>query len=142
MTSVVATPVAAVVTTVAHAADAIALVPSAEVPDAIKIDGAPAEPVLTPSAVMMPVPVVTVDGATPAPPPTTIAFAASAAEDAHVDAELKYGMPPEVPAMVKAGVVVGVPTETMPPVHPTEVTVPPPAEATHDVTPEPFVCRT
>jgi hypothetical protein len=45
-----------------------------------------------------------------------------------VDALEKYGMPPLVPATVKAGVVVAVATETIPPVHPTEVTVPlPPA---------------
>ena len=45
---------------------------------------APAEPVLTPRAVTTPVPVVTVDGAAPAPPPTTSALEASAAEDAKV----------------------------------------------------------
>jgi hypothetical protein len=43
---------------------------------------------------------------------------------AHVLAELKYGMPPDVPATVKAGVVVAVATEIMPPVNPTLVTVP------------------
>ena len=41
---------------------------------------APTEPVLTPKAVATPVPVVMVDGATPAPPPTTKALAAKAAE--------------------------------------------------------------
>ena len=45
---------------------------------------APALPVLTPSAVTTPVPVVTVEGATPAPPPTTRELAAKAAEDANV----------------------------------------------------------
>jgi hypothetical protein len=35
-------------------------------------------------------------------------------------------MPPEVPAIVNAGVVVGLATETIPPVHPTLVTVPDP----------------
>jgi len=45
---------------------------------------APAEPVLTPKAVTTPVPVVTVAGAAPAPPPITIEFDASAAEDANV----------------------------------------------------------
>ena len=47
---------------------------------------APAEPTAVPSAVTTPVPVVVVDGATPAPPPITKAFAARAAEDAHVEA--------------------------------------------------------
>jgi hypothetical protein len=44
---------------------------------------------LLPMAVRTPVPVVVVDGATPAPPPMTIAFAAKAAEDAHVVPLLK-----------------------------------------------------
>src|SRR6478736_9701008 len=89
---------------------------------------APEEPTFTPSAVTTPVPVVIVDGATPAPPPMTIALAASAPELAHVDELLKYGTPPDVPAMVKAGLVVGLATLTIPPVHPTLVTVPlPPA---------------
>ena len=56
---------------------------------------APAVPVLTPKAVRTPVPVVVVLGATPAPPPITRAFAVNAAEDAHVDALEKYGIPPE-----------------------------------------------
>jgi hypothetical protein len=43
---------------------------------------APAEPVFTPRAVTTPVPVVTVLGATPAPPPTIKAFAAKAEDDA------------------------------------------------------------
>jgi hypothetical protein len=41
-----------------------------------------------------------------------------------VDALLKYGMPPEVPAIVNAGVDVGFATVTMPPVQLTEDTVP------------------
>jgi hypothetical protein len=45
---------------------------------------APAEPVLTPKAVTTPVPVVTVAGAAPAPPPTTRALDANAAELAQV----------------------------------------------------------
>ena len=45
---------------------------------------APAVPVLTPSAVTTPVPVVVVAGVTPAPPPSTNAPAASAAEVAQV----------------------------------------------------------
>ena len=56
--------------------------------------------------------------------PITKALAANAAELAHVVPLEKYGIPPEVPATVKAGVVVGVATEIMPPVKPTEVTVP------------------
>jgi hypothetical protein len=43
---------------------------------------------------------------------------------AQVDALLKYGMPPLVPATVNAGVVVAVATETIPPVKLTLVTVP------------------
>ena len=49
----------------------------------------PAEPTFVPNAVSTPVPVVTVDGATPAPPPTISALAVNAAEVAQVDAELK-----------------------------------------------------
>ena len=83
-----------------------------------------------PRAVITPVPVVVVAGATPAPPPIISAFAANTAEDAQPDAELKYGMPPLVPATVRASVpdaVTGDPlTEISPPVNdaPTEVTVP------------------
>jgi hypothetical protein len=62
-------------------------------------------------------------GAAPAPPPLTSVLAVSAAEVAHVLAELKYGIPPLVPATVNAGVVVGVPTEIKPPVNDTLVTV-------------------
>jgi hypothetical protein len=74
---------------------------------------------------------VTVEGATAAPPPTTSEFAARTPEEAHVVAPEKYGMPPEVPATVRASVpapVTGEPeTEIKPPVNvcPTEVTVPP-----------------
>ena len=75
-------------------------------------------------AVKTPVPVLTVEGATPAPPPTTIAFDVKTPDVAHVDALLKYGIPPDVPATVKAGVVVAVATVMMPPVNPTLVTVP------------------
>ena len=81
---------------------------------------APEEPVFTPSAVTTPVPVVTVLGAAPAPPPTTKAFEAKAADVAQVLALEKYGMPPDVPATVKAKVpevVTGEPpTEISPPV--------------------------
>ena len=90
---------------------------------------APADPVLTPRAVTTPVPVVTVAGAAPTPPPTTRAFAASAALEAHVLPFEKYGTPPDVPEIVNAGVVVGLAIETMPPVQLTLVTVPVPLPA-------------
>jgi hypothetical protein len=81
---------------------------------------APAEPVFTPRAVTTPVPVVTVLGAAPAPPPTIKALAVNAALVAHVDALEKYGIPPLVPATVRANVpevVIGEPpTEIIPPV--------------------------
>jgi hypothetical protein len=78
-----------------------------------------------------------VDGAAPAPPPTTKALAAKAAELAQVDALEKYGIPPDVPATVKAKVpvvVIGEPlTDIKPPVNvwPTEVTVPAPTGVAH-----------
>jgi hypothetical protein len=50
---------------------------------------APALPVLTPSAATTPVPVAIELGAEPAPPPTTMELAASAAEEAHADAPEK-----------------------------------------------------
>jgi hypothetical protein len=53
-----------------------------------------------PIAVMTPVPVVVVAGATPAPLPRTIAFAAKAAEDDSCDVDEKYGIPPLVPVVV------------------------------------------
>ena len=70
-------------------------------------------------------------GAIPAPPPKTGLFAVSAADVAHVVALLKYGIPPLVPATVKAGVVVGVATETRPPVKETLETVPVPVPVPH-----------
>ena len=85
------------------------------------VTNAPEEPTATPNAVVTPEPVVIVDGAAPAPPPTTKELAAKAAEVAHVEALEKYGMPPLVPATVKANVpdvVTGVPaTEIKPPVN-------------------------
>ena len=84
----------------------------------------PAVPTFVPRAVTTPVPVVVVLGATPAPPPITKAFADKAADDAHVVLLEKYGTPPLVPATVNAGVVVGVATDTMPPVKLTLVTEP------------------
>ena len=106
---------------------------------------APAVPVFTPRAVTTPVPVVIVEGATPAPPPIIKEFAARTAEDAQALAEEKYGIPPLVPATVNARVpevVTGEPdTEMMPPVNvwPTDVTVPPPAVEAIVIEPAPFV---
>ena len=114
---------------------ALVRVPEEGVPNAPPLTtNAPAEPVLTPRAVTTPVPVVTVAGAAPAPPPTTRAFAANSAELAQVVPLEKYGIPPEVPATVKASVPLVVigdpPTEIIPPVNDwaTEVTVPLPPE--------------
>jgi hypothetical protein len=60
-------------------------VPELGVPNAPPLTTkAPADPVLTPNAVTTPVPVVTVLGAAPAPPPTTRLFAAKAPELAQV----------------------------------------------------------
>jgi hypothetical protein len=70
------------------------------------------------------VPAAVATGAAPAPPPYTTPYCDKAAEDAQVVPLLKYGTPPEVPAIVSAGVVVGLATETMPPVQPTVDTVP------------------
>jgi hypothetical protein len=50
----------------------------------------------------------------------------SAPELAQVLVPEKYGMPPDVPAIVNAGVDVDVAIETMPPVQVTSVTVPDP----------------
>ena len=83
-----------------------------------------------PRNVKAPAAVVVVDGAAPAPPPMTRALAVRAAEVAQVDELEKYGMPPDVPATVKASVPLVVtgepPTETIPPVKvcATEETVP------------------
>jgi hypothetical protein len=92
------------------------------------------------------VPVAEVEGAAPAPPPITIAFAVRAAEEAQPVALEKYGIPPDVPAIVKANVplvVIGDPAiETIPPVNeaPTEVTPPPPPPVDAIViVPGPFV---
>lgn len=69
-------------------------------------------------------------GAAPAPPPKTIALAVNAALLAHVEDDEKYGIPPLVPATVKASVpvdVIGEPeTDINPPVNvwATLVTVP------------------
>ena len=89
-------------------------------------------------------------GATPAPPPITKAFAFNAALDAQVVPLEKYGIPPLVPATVKANVpdvVIGLPaTETIPPVNDwaTLVTVPdppPPPAAAHDRFPDASVFK-
>ena len=82
ITSVVAVFVAEVVTTDAHAPDEIALVPRAEVPEAIVVLKPPADPGAMPNAVRTPLPVVVVAGAAPAPPPIMRALAVSAADDA------------------------------------------------------------
>tara|TARA_R110000822_G_scaffold4151_2_gene17919 strand:+ start:46 stop:576 length:531 start_codon:yes stop_codon:yes gene_type:complete len=108
---------------------------------------APAVPVLTPSAVTTPVPVVTVAGAAPAPPPTTNEFAARAADVAQVEALLKYGMPPDVPATVRANVpldIMGEPeTLIMPPVNVWETLVTVPDAAAAQVgAPAPFDVKT
>lgn len=128
---------------------ALVRVPDDGVPNAPPFTtNAPAVPTSTPSAVMTLVPVVIVDGAKPAPPPTTSALAARAAEDAQVVPLEKYGMPPDVPATVSARVpldVIGDPlTEIRPPVNvwPTEVTVPAALIVCHDNTPAPFVLNT
>lgn len=64
---------------------ALVSVPLEGVPNAPPFTtNAPLLPVLTPRAVTTPVPVVTVLGAAPAPPPTTRALEASAADDAKV----------------------------------------------------------
>lgn len=92
---------------------------------------APIAPVFTPKAVITPVPVVVVLGAVPAPPPIIKKFAVRAADEAHVLALEKYGMPPDVPETVNPKVpldVIGEPvTEIMPPekLWATLVTVPP-----------------
>jgi hypothetical protein len=72
------------------------------------------------------------EGAAPGPPPMIGAFAVRAADDAQVEAEEKYGMPPLVPETVSASVpeaVTGEPvTEIRPPVNvcPTLLTLPVP----------------
>ena len=102
-------------------------------------------PVVVANDVVLPERAPTV-GAVPAPPPITGKLAVNAADDAHVDELLKYGMPPEVPATVKPSVPlveIGEPLiETNPPVNdaPTDVTVPPPVPATaHPVLPLPLL---
>jgi len=80
-------------------------------------------------------------GAAPAPPPTIRAYCVNAPELAQVEALEKYGIPPDVPAMVNAGVVVAVATDTMPPVQPTEVTVPVPPDVQVGLAPEPWLVR-
>jgi len=96
---------------------------------------------LLPRAVNTPVPVVVVDGAAPAPPPITIAFAANAAELAQVDPLEKYGIPPDVPAIVNAGVDVAVAIDTIPPVQLTDVTVPEPPDVQVGLAAEPWLVR-
>ena len=96
-----------------------------------------------PNAVTTPVPVVMVEGAAPAPPPTIMALAVRTAEEAQVEEEPKYGTPPDVPATVSAKVpaaVMGEPeTEIKPPVNDcaTLVTVPDPDTVVHVGAPAP-----
>ena len=63
-----------------------------------------------PIAVTTPAPVAMLEGAAPAPPPTTIALAPSKPDELSAVVELKYGMPPEVvvPATVCGNVLVKV----------------------------------
>lgn len=89
MTSVVAVLVAEVVTTVAQVPDEMALVPRADVPDAIVVEKPPFAPGADAKAVNTPDPVVVVAGAAPAPPPMTKAFAAKAAEEAQAELDEK-----------------------------------------------------
>jgi hypothetical protein len=114
-------------------------VPDEGVPSAPPLTtNAPAEPTFVPNAVKTPVPVAVVVGGLPAPPPIKRVFAVKTAEDAHVEAELKYGIPPDVPATVSANVpdvVIGDPeTDISPPVNdcPTLVTVPVPLTDAQD----------
>jgi hypothetical protein len=65
----------------------------------------------------------------------------SAAELAQVDPLEKYGIPPDVPAIVNAGVVVAVATETIPPVQPTDVTVPVPPDVQVGLAAEPWLVK-
>jgi len=87
-------------------------------------------------------------GATPAPPPITGKLAVSTAELAHAVELEKYGIPPDVPATVRANVplvVIGEPaTEIRPPVNDcaTLVTVPPPPAAVQVKVPLPLFVST
>ena len=105
----------------------VALLVSVDVPEVVPFSDMP--PLVPPALPITKLGVVYtklafVAGAAPAPPPRTTPVDAKRADDAQVDALLKYGIPPEVPATVNAGVVVGVATEIKPPVKETEVTVP------------------
>lgn len=77
----------------------LGLVPNTSAPDPVSSVTAAARFELegVPRNVRIPVPVVVVEGAAPAPPPITSAFAARTPELAIVLAALKYGRPPEVP---------------------------------------------
>lgn len=77
----------------------LGLVPNTSAPDPVSSVTAAARFELegVPRNVRIPVPVVVVEGAAPAPPPITSAFAARTPELASVLAALKYGSPPEVP---------------------------------------------
>lgn len=77
----------------------LGLVPNTSAPDPVSSVTAAARFALegVPRNVRIPVPVVVVEGAPPAPPPIIRAFAARTPELASVLAALKYGSPPEVP---------------------------------------------
>ena len=68
---------------------------------------APADPVLTPRAVTTPVPVVTVDGPVPEPPPTTRALAVRAAAGANRPPAVLTALPIAVTTPVPVVVVAG-----------------------------------
>jgi hypothetical protein len=97
-------------------------VPNTSAPDPVSSVTAEARLALegVPRNVSIPVAVVVVEGATPAPPPIIKALAAKAEDEAHAEALLKYGIPPDVPATVRASVpdvVIGDPaTDMRPPV--------------------------
>jgi hypothetical protein len=65
----------------------------------------------------------------------------NAAELAQVVPLAKYGIPPDVPAIVNAGVVVADATEIMPPVQPTDVTVPEPPDVQVGLAAEPWLVK-
>jgi hypothetical protein len=103
--------------------------PATAAPPSKHIDG-PASP---PAADSYPHSTSSVVAAAPVP--------LTAAELAQVDPLEKYGMPPDVPAIVNAGVVVAVATETIPPVQPTDVTVPVPPVVQVGLAAEPWLVR-
>jgi hypothetical protein len=116
----VVVPVATVTMPPVHSTLVTVPVPAGRSPE-VKARNAGAPAVANSACVVVLSAAVTV-GVAPAPPPSTTPLAVRAPELAQVVALEKYGMPPDVPAIVNAGVVVPVATVTIPPVHPTEVT--------------------